>query len=573
MNNILIYDIETDGLAIDKSKMIFFGAYSYVDNKYYYLNAMIKSEHDKIQELIQNHNVLIGFNNINFDKPIIENTGIAWNTGGYKHNLDLLQILKLKGRAQIMATPTGEMLSNSIENYRLSTIGEALQFEVAKGEIDYNIFKQKSFKANELQEIYNYLYADIKLTKDLWEYVFDYFECFKDYVSYKDYNNFKHINTSTGSFTYHAICYLTNKPVQWSDIKEQTINDGGSVMDPTTDYAEDVVCFDFSSLYPMIFIQNNLFSSDCKCCKKSDQFKGNDLFELRGSYCKKKQGVIEKTLIGLYLQRKKYKAVNDPRQYAIKIMINSLYGITGSSIFTTIYNTYVSGDCTTIGRACIGKAIDIFNDNGFEVIYSDTDSCFVKLNNKPKKEAQKVADSIVNTLQDDMTFPFDEFDFKIDGHYKRIRLVSKKRYYYITEDDEFKIKGLAPIRADCTRCTREVFDIIKPELIAAEKMVLSEEHIQSILYDLISEDITIASQQFNIKKSIDDYANTTGLHAQISQEFGEGTHILIKNFKLGRVGKDKKYCTPDQARMFLSIDDLDLSKSLNELQPFMEVKE
>lgn len=564
---VLVYDIETTGVDIKKDKMVFFGAYSYKTNEYYYLNAYDKHQRHQIQKLIQNHKVLVGFNSNYFDKPIIENSGISWNTGSNKNNIDLLQVLTIKKRAAIMAAPCGEMLSNIVKDYKLKTIAEALEFKTSKGDIDYNIFKQRSFTLEELKEIYKYLKADIDLTKSLWEYIIKYFEFFKEFVSHLEYKKYKHITTTPGSFAYHAICYLTNTPLVWSDIKENPINNGGYVLEPQKEFAENVVYFDFSSLYPMIFIQNNLFSSTCKCCKITERMKKTNLFELQGNYCTKKQGKIEKLLKSLYIKRKKYKDNNDPRQYAIKIIINSLYGITGNSIFQSIYNYNLSGDCTTIGRAYIKKAIDIFNSKGFPVIYADTDSCFIQLGDKTLTEAESVADSIVTELQKYMPFPFKEFKLKIDGEFKKIRFECKKHYIGITNKNDIKITGMSIIRRDKSLLGSLIFEELKEDLIKSDKLQLPEKVFTDAISAKIKEDISVCQINFKVNNP-ESYTNTTSIQYQIAKEFGEGEFNLIPNKKIGRVGVGKKYCTIKQAKLFLNPDDLYLDKTINELKPF-----
>lgn len=571
---VLIYDIETNGVDTKTSKMVFFGAYSYVTDKYYYLNAYNNEDKQKIQELIQQHVTLVGFNSNYFDKPIIENNGISWNTGESitkkcvrKRDIDLYDVLTTKKKASLMATPKGEMLNDVAINYKLKTICECLCFDVAKGDIDYNIFKQNSWNHEELQEIYMYLHLDIELTRQLFEYVLDYFKPFSEYISEYDYKTFKHITSSPGSYTYSAICHLTNTPKQWGEVKEKPVNNGGYVLEPQKDFAKDVVYFDFSSLYPMIFIQNNLFSSTCKCCKASERFKGNDLFTLKGSYCNKTQGNIEKTLKLLYKRRTEYKKQNDPRQYAIKIMINSLYGITGSPIFTGVYNLNVSGDCTIIGRSITKKAIDMFNTHGLNVVYADTDSCFIELDSHNIDYAQKVADLIVLEVQKYFAFPFKDFKFKVDGVFNKVRFESKKKYFGITPEGDLKLTGISIKRKDVSKLGKLVFQDIKKDLIKSEFLKLSKEHVLNLMKQKVNNDITICQQIYSVNKP-EDYSNKTSIQYQISSELGEGDHVLIPNTKLGRIGKQKKYCSPALARKFLKIEDIILTKTINELKSF-----
>ena len=93
MRDVLIYDIETDGLDINTAKVKWFGAYSYLFNQYY----LIPFDKKKVQDIISKHRVFVGFNNKAFDNPILENNGCA--VGEYKIIIDLLEMSAPKGNS------------------------------------------------------------------------------------------------------------------------------------------------------------------------------------------------------------------------------------------------------------------------------------------------------------------------------------------------------------------------------------------------------------------------------------------------------------------------------------------
>ena len=105
-NSCLIFDIETssfypnDGREVNISadiegykkfaKVKWFGAYSYLHNKEYYLNA--QQDAQEVMKLLQEHNVLVGFNSEEFDVPILTNNGFVDVEKKYLQ-VDLMQIL------------------------------------------------------------------------------------------------------------------------------------------------------------------------------------------------------------------------------------------------------------------------------------------------------------------------------------------------------------------------------------------------------------------------------------------------------------------------------------------------
>ena len=172
--DILILDIETDSLDIDKAKLKWFGAYSYLDKEYYLLPY---TKMDEIKKLLTRHSVIIGFNQIEFDNPIIERvTGIELSYNK-KTNIDMLEIC----RKRLVN------MGIEIKNYKLRTICETLKLdEFGKGDIDYKIFYKNKWSKKEIIEIKKYLKKDIILTRSLFEYIQKTFKQLRKYLSEKE---------------------------------------------------------------------------------------------------------------------------------------------------------------------------------------------------------------------------------------------------------------------------------------------------------------------------------------------------------------------------------------------------
>ena len=54
---------------------------------------------------------------------------------------------------------------------------------------------------------------------------------------------------------------------------------------------------------------------------------------------------MEEVLKKLYLKRKEFKDANDIREAALKVVINSLYGITAKPVFKNVYYPKRAADC------------------------------------------------------------------------------------------------------------------------------------------------------------------------------------------------------------------------------------
>jgi len=410
INDVLVYDIETNSLDTNTAKCVFFGAYSYKHKKYFIMHS---DEKQAIQKLINDHRIVVGYNNKGFDGPIMENITNRFNME-YKIVFDCMNVLydykRRRSNRETMIVVKGKTLQDSLPNRKLKTVCETLGFPVAKGDIDYEIFRKDTWTAEELEDIYSYLVKDVDITRRLFEFYIEYFEPYKEYVNEDNIRKFDYIRSSGGSYAYSAICNLAGLEPEFEDdyfkLQERPLNSGGFVLEPQVPYAEGtVIYYDFSSLYPNLFIQCNLFSHSCDCCTEEEKWDGDGFFELQGKYCSKTQGKIENVLLDIYKKRREYKKIGDPRQMALKLLLNTTYGIVSSPIFKNLYHKYTGGDCTAIGRKCIQYTRKRFEEHGCKVIYGDTDSVFVKIpDDMSVEESQKIAEKITEELQTHMPF-------------------------------------------------------------------------------------------------------------------------------------------------------------------------
>jgi DNA polymerase elongation subunit (family B) len=563
INDVLIYDIETNSLDINSAKMVYFGAYSYKYRKYFICDY---TDEISINKLLSEHRVTVGYNNKLFDGPIMSNNGYDMN---YKIVFDCLQVLwnpelHKPNRKAIIQLKNGKHLDAVLKSHKLKDVAKALDLPIEKGDIDYRIFKKDLWSTQERKDIEHYLFKDVEITRLIFEFLVEYFDPFKDMISEDEVRKFNHIRTTTGSFTYSAICHAIGKPAEYpqGDRPKRPKYPGGFVLDPVYDYAENVIYFDFTSLYPSIEIMCNLFSP----CVNG--WKGGGFFETEGTYNDKEQGIIEKVLIKFFKTRQELKKRNDPKQLAYKIVLNTVYGISSIPIFINVFNNTVAKDTTSIGRQMIKFAIQTFSSNGFEVIGADTDSCFVKLGDKTKESAIMVADSITETIKQNVPFPYDGFKFKIDEEIHKIWYPGqkKKHYAYIDKNGKFKVTGLEFIKGDASLLGQKMVKYLKPIIEERGDCKFSKDYLKNKAMEFIYQDISLVGRLYKVK-DFSSYKSTTSIQAQISKKYGEGEYLLVPNNKLGEFGKAKKYATENQISE-LDFDDIILDKFWTEMEVF-----
>lgn len=563
---LLILDLETTSLNIDEAKIKFIGEYDIQKqlHKIIFLSE-IKKQIKDIQDNINQYDFVITFNGEQYDLPILKNHKII--IPRWKH-IDLYNVFKK--RAPLLR-------SGGFRSYSLNNIAKEIGLKIFKKEIDYKIFQKEEWAKEELKEIHEYIKQDLELTKGLWEFLEKKFKPFAEFISKEDANKLKHITSSPGAFAYKVITNLLGIKDDYDNIEGNDEYEGAYVKEPTKETTRgNILYFDFASLYPMMYIHANLFSSKCNCCKQEEKWHGNNKFKINGYYCSKKQGKIEELIKTLFLKRKEYKKNKDNREFALKIVLNSLYGISAKPSFKHLYSKYTASDCTALARQCILYAMNKFEIAEYEVIYADTDSCLIKLKEgQDKKECIELSKQISNEISSSFSFPFEEFNFKLEDELKYLQFfngndgkLNKKNYLYINKNNEITIKGLDIIKKNCSELSVLIYEkYLKEQIIKNLDCKFDKEYINDLIKKIIQENKLIIAKQFTAK-DFNKYKSKTSIYYMIREKYGEGELMLIKNYKIG-AGKGIKYCSLKEAKQ-LEIEDLNLEDVYKELSPFIK---
>ncbi|MBI2583564.1 MAG: hypothetical protein HYW25_02760 [Candidatus Aenigmarchaeota archaeon] len=251
---------------------------------------------------------------------------------------------------------------------------------------------------------------------------------------------------------------------------------GGAVLEPVKGlHTDSVVVLDFQSLYPSIIKTYNLSpdslilgeapaGAKCHEAPNSAKFLDMDYYE----------GVFPKIIDSLLKARREVKrqlknAKGDERlqldakQYALKIMANSFYGYSGY-VKARLFAVEMANAITAYGRESIFKAKEIAErDWGVKVLYSDTDSLFLKVNSDNLEAVQQLGEKIARDISEKTGLVL-EFE-KI---YKTFLILTKKRYAgwkFEKEADGWKegidMRGIETVRRDwCGLVTETLNDIL-----------------------------------------------------------------------------------------------------------------
>ena len=258
---------------------------------------------------------------------------------------------------------------------------------------------------------------------------------------------------------------------------------GGYVMSSQPGLYKNILVLDYKSLYPSIM---RTFCIDplglIEGLKKPD-----DAIEgFNQAQFSRTEHHLPELIRELAATRQIAKDKNQPMlSQAIKIIMNSLYGVLGSK-GCRFYDPRLSSSITLRGHEIMQTTKQWIEEWGYNVIYGDTDSTFVKLdddlnslncNEIGTKLADKINKRWQQVLQQD--YKIDSFlEIEYETHYSpffmpTIRgktMGSKKRYVGKVENNgasKLVFKGMETVRSDWTELAHEfqteLFEILFSE--------------------------------------------------------------------------------------------------------------
>ena len=307
------------------------------------------------------------------------------------------------------------------------------------------------------------------------------------------------------------------------DGESSLVSPGGYVMDSTPGLYDNVLVLDFKSLYPSIIrcfnidpmglIEGLLENKRTKDQKKEYiKDKNSPIAGFDGAYFSRTKHFLPDIIRTLWSERDKAKLEkNAALSQAIKIIMNSFYGILGST-GCRFFDPRLSGAITKRSHKILKETKTWLEQQRLHVIYGDTDSIFVHIG-KEHTQASSLAlgEKLQNDINDYWTKKLAD-DFQIDSdleiefetHFSRFlmptirgsEMGTKKRYAGLVESKEgeqqFVFKGLESVRSDWTELSkifqrelyRRVFNDlpVKDYIIAMVEKTKAGEFDQQLIY-------------------------------------------------------------------------------------------
>lgn len=264
------------------------------------------------------------------------------------------------------------------------------------------------------------------------------------------------------------------------EFESDVISPGGYVMSSQPGIYDNVLVLDFKSLYPSI-IRTFLIDPCAFWIAQHDQLdERKTVAGFNGAHFSREDHILPTVIEQLSAARDRAKQLkNAPLSHAIKIIMNSFYGVLGST-GCRFFDPRVSSSITLRGHEIIQRSRDWIEQQGYAVIYGDTDSLFVWLENNCVDKTPKTIDQcnkIGSRLAKELNVWWEKtlraehsvksaLEIQYETHYLRFlmptirgsELGTKKRYAGLVDVNgqrEMVFKGLENVRTDWTQLAKE----------------------------------------------------------------------------------------------------------------------
>ncbi len=327
---------------------------------------------------------------------------------------------------------------------------------------------------------------------------------------------------------------------------------GGYVMESKPGIYDNILVFDFKSLYPSLMRTFNLDPASYLGTKKEK----NAIKSPNNVYFRNENGIVPEIIQTLWEERDKAKQQkNELASYAIKILMNSFFGIMASPS-CRFFNIDFANAITHFGQYIIKLTAKKIEEQAYDVIYLDTDSNFVNSYAKTEKEAGRIGKEIENYINDfykkhiKQEYKRQSFlELKFEKNYIKFLMPkirsgkkgAKKRYAGLIKIDgkeEIETVGIESVRSDWTEASqifqKEILDRIfhKKEIASFVKKFIQD--ISEGKYD----DKLIYKKQ--LRKELGAYTKITPQHVFAARQLGDKFQGNIVEYYITTAGPEPK---------------------------------
>lgn len=600
---VLAYDIETDELEIGKGEILMVSLVGEdfqkvltwkKDSKKKYVEKF-EDEAEMLEAFVKyvkeyDPDILTGYFSDGFDLPYLraraEKNKIKLSLGidnsQPRFSRGRMMTGKIKG---IIHIDLLRFIRNAYSQYLQSetlSLNEVSNELLGEKKVDLNAYEQANATKTNWEKFFEYNLQDsvlvYKLIEKMWPDLFEFTKIIQEPL----------FKISRATMASNAEDYIIHNLNKYNEIAEKRPMheeigkrrmkpkyEGAFVFQPKPGLYKDVIFFDFSSMYASVIVTYNLSLSTFS----EKKIANSHLAELRdgNAYFSKEPGFFSEMLKEFIDKRRKYKQEYNEnpnnllkaRSNAYKLLANASYGYQG--FFGARYYCYEAAAATAyFAKQSIKQAISTFEKNKFKVVYSDTDSIAITLDNKTKKQALETLDKINKKLPGVM-------ELDLEGFFKRGIWVTKrtgefgakKKYALIDKNGKIKIRGFETVRRDWCQLARETQNKIIQLILkdGNEKQALI--YIKKIIKQIKNREVPLSQLviKTQLKKPIEEYKSIPP-HVTIAKKMKEqnlpvNIGMLIEYYIAESNNGKKKLLVRERAKMLGEPGEYDIDYYLN----------
>lgn len=327
---------------------------------------------------------------------------------------------------------------------------------------------------------------------------------------------------------------------------------GGAVLKPSPGLYENVLAFDFRSLYPSLI---RTFNIDPLGHLTPDRQEATQdaIRAPNGALFSRRPGILPAMLADLFPRRAEAQRAGDAiGAHALKILMNSFYGVLATPA-CRFYSSAVANAITHFGQWALRWTRDRVTSWDYEVLYGDTDSLFVTSGLRgpdARGAALEIGRQLCRRVNDELRKEIgrswhvaSHLELEFEALYVKLLLPpvrhgqtgARKRYAGLvaaadgTRQDRLVFVGMEMVRRDWTVLSkifqRSLFERLfqgaaREEMVAYLREFVAElrrgEHDRHLVY------------RKALRKRLSDYTATTPPHVKAARKLGPRTRGLIE---------------------------------------------
>lgn len=311
---------------------------------------------------------------------------------------------------------------------------------------------------------------------------------------------------------------------------------GGHVFEPVPGIYENVIVLDFKSLYPSI-IQTFKIDPYSLLMKDVDTIQTLNGYKFSSSLHILPDFIDELMKLRDTAKKKKDKQLSQ----AIKILMNSFYGVMGS-YGCRFYHPDLPRAITGSGHKLLLGSKEYLEKKDLKVVYGDTDSLFVMLNNVSVDDGETQGKKIVAELNHywksklKKEFKADSYlELQFEKYYRKFIITpargaeigAKKRYAgLVTKDGVEKIEfvGMEFVRSDWTKLAKEFqIELYQKVFDGAEVEDWIRDEIQKLKSGEYDDKLIYRKR---LRKDVEDYTKNVPPHARAAKLLNEPRDVI-----------------------------------------------